>query len=130
MARNRTSFKPGHRGVGGRPKGALNRATLEIRALARSLVEDPAYLAALRRRLAEGKAGPLEPLLFAYAYGRPTERPAVPADTGRQVPGTRGGIPSPSELDLSREGREKLLGLVEGMRAYLNDAPPTASPAP
>jgi hypothetical protein len=59
MGRNKTSFRPGHRGLGGRPRGALNRTTLEIRALARGLVGDPAYLAALRRRLAAGKAGPL-----------------------------------------------------------------------
>jgi hypothetical protein len=130
MARNKTSFKPGHRGSGGRPKGARNRATLEIRALARSLVEDPTYLAALRHRLAAGKAGSLEPLLFAYAYGRPTERPADPAEASRQVSTNGGGIPSPPELDLSREGREKLLGLVEGVRAYLNDTPPTASSEP
>jgi hypothetical protein len=130
MARNKTSFKPGHRGVGGRPKGALNRATLEIRALARSLVEDPTYLAALRRRLAAGKAGSLEPLLFAYAYGRPTEPPKDPAEASRQVAGDGGGIPSRPEFDLSREGREKLLGLVEGMQAYLNDTPPRASPEP
>jgi hypothetical protein len=129
MARNKTSFKPGHRDVGGRPKGALNRATLEIRVLARSLVEDPGYLAALRRRLAAGKAGPLELLLFGYAYGRPTERPAGPVEVSRQVPSNGGGISTPPELDLSREGREKLLGLVEGVRAYLNDRPPTASPS-
>jgi hypothetical protein len=130
MARNETSFKPGHRGAGGRPKGSLNRATLEIRVLARSLVEDPAYLAALRRRLAAGKAGPLEPLLFAYAYGRPTERPGAPAETSRQVPDNAAAIPSRPDLDLSREGRERLLGLVEGVRAYLNDTPAAASPEP
>ena len=107
--------------------GSLNRATLEIRALARSLVEDPAYLAALRRRLVEGKAGPLEALLFAYAYGRPTERPAGPAERSRQVPSSGGDSLGP-ELDLSREGREKLFGLVEGLRAYLNDRPRPASP--
>ena len=126
MARSETSFKPGHRGVGGRPKGALNRTTLEIRALARSLVEDPEYLAALRRRLAAGKAGPLEPLLFAYAYGRPTERPT---EASRQVPSNGGGLSTPPDLDLSKEGREKLLSLVEGVRAFLND-PPTASSEP
>lgn len=128
MARNKTSFKPGHRGSGGRPKGARNRATLEIRALARSLVEDPTYLAALRHRLAAGKAGSLEPLLFAYAYGRPTERLAGPAEASRQVPSDGGGLPRPPEL--SREGREKLLSFLEGVQAYLNDTPPTVSPEP
>jgi hypothetical protein len=128
MARNQTSFRAGHRGVGGRPKGAVNRTTREIRALARSLVEDPAYLAALRRRLVAGKAGPLEPLLFAYAYGRPTERPAGAEEGSRQIPTDGGGIPSPPGLDLSRDGREKLLGLLEGVRAYLNSPAPTTSP--
>jgi hypothetical protein len=130
MARSKTSFKPGHRGAGGRPRGALNRTTIEIRALARGLVEDPAYLAALRRRLAAGKAGSLEPMLFAYAYGRPTERPAGPAEASRQVPTNGGVFPGPPEPDLSPAGRQKLLGLVEGVRAYLNETPPMASPEP
>jgi hypothetical protein len=124
MARSKTSFKPGHRGAGGRPKGALNRATIEIRALARGLVEDPAYLAALRRRLAAGKAGSLEPMLFAYAYGRPTERPAGPIESGRPVSTTRGESDTAPGFDLSKEGRERLLGLLQGVGAYLNDVPP------
>jgi hypothetical protein len=112
--------------VGG-PKGALNRATLEIRALARSLVEDPAYLAALRRRFVAGKAGPMEVLLFNHAYGRPSERPADPMDSSRPVSNTHRESDTAPGRDLSKEGREKLLGLVEGIGSYLNDDPPTAT---
>ena len=127
MARNKTSFKPGHRGSGGRPKGARNRATLEIRALARSLVQDPTYLAALRRRLAAGKAGPMEVLLFNYAYGRPSERPAGPMDSSRPVSNTRGESDTAPGRDLSKEGREKLLALVEGAQAHLEAVPTRAT---
>jgi hypothetical protein len=122
IGRSRTTFRKGHKGRGGRPKGALNRTTLEVRALARGLIEDPAYLAALRRRLLAGKAGQIEALLFGYAFGRPIERPAVPAEASRHVPLNGSGLSSPPELDLSKEGREKLLGLVEAVRAYLNES--------
>lgn len=62
---------------GGRPKGALGKATREIRTFAQSLLEDPAYVAALRVRLEKGTAGPIEPLLFAYGYGQPKQTLAL-----------------------------------------------------
>lgn len=60
-------------GSPGRPKGLPNKATLEIKALARNLLENPQYLEALTRRLQRGTAGAVEPLLFHYGYGRPVE---------------------------------------------------------
>ena len=45
---NHTAFHKGHRRVGGREKGTLNKVTLEIRLAARQIVEDPQYLATLR----------------------------------------------------------------------------------
>lgn len=49
-------------------------ATIEIRTLARYLLEHPRYQQSLRRRLLAGKAPQVEVLLFHYAYGRPVER--------------------------------------------------------
>jgi len=97
--------------------------------LARGLLEDPAYLAALRRRLLAGTAGPIEALLFFFNFARTTERPTVPAETSRHVPPNGNGPSTPPALDLSKEGREKLLGLVEAVRAYLNDSASTISPS-
>lgn len=50
-----------------------NKVTGEAKAAARRLVEDPDYLKTLRGRLITGMAGPMEALIWAYAYGRPTE---------------------------------------------------------
>ena len=123
MARSRTTFKRGHRGTGGRPRGARNRATLEVRALARDLVENPDYLTALRRRLVAGEAGPMETLLFRYAYGGPPEGPAAIANAS----GPRGDPDTAPGPALSKAGREKLLALVEGLRAHLDVDPPGAT---
>jgi hypothetical protein len=65
------------RGVSGNPRGRLrgapNKATQEVRALARRLVEDRDYQASVRQRLRAGEAGALEPLLWHYAYGKPKD---------------------------------------------------------
>ena len=57
----------------GRPKGRPNKVTLEVRESAMRLVTDPAYVASLKVRLEEGKAGAMEPTLWHYAYGKPKE---------------------------------------------------------
>lgn len=41
--------------------------------MATRLVEDPAYVEQLKRRLTSGKAPHMETLLFHYAYGKPKE---------------------------------------------------------
>ena len=51
-----------------------NKTTVEVRELARRLVEDPQYVDLLARRLKAGKAGPIEVVLWHYAYGKPNER--------------------------------------------------------
>jgi len=61
----------------GRPKGIPNKATVEIKQAARALLEDPAYVEALRARLQTGDAGPVESLLYHYAYGKPKETVAI-----------------------------------------------------
>ena len=57
----------------GRPKGTPNKVTVEVREAARRLIEDDVYVAALKVRLEEGKAGAMEPTLWHYAYGKPKE---------------------------------------------------------
>lgn len=64
--------KPGER-RGGRTAGTPNKATREIKAAARLMVEKPAYRAELEKRILEGKAPHMETLLFHYAYGKPKE---------------------------------------------------------
>jgi hypothetical protein len=61
------------RKTGGRQSGTPNKATSEIREAARLLLDDPEYRRSLRTRLISGKAGPIETLLFHYAYGKPKE---------------------------------------------------------
>ena len=55
----------------GRAKGARTHLTADVRAIARSLLDDPDYRAALHERLKAGTAGTMEVTLWAYAYGRP-----------------------------------------------------------
>lgn len=57
----------------GRPRGSTNKATSEIRAAARKLLEEPEYVKSLAQRLRAGKAPHMETLLHHYAYGRPRE---------------------------------------------------------
>lgn len=59
----------------GRRAGTPNAATVEVRNAAELLigVSHPEYLAALKERLVLGEAGSMEPLLWHYRYGRPTE---------------------------------------------------------
>lgn len=55
----------------GKPAGRQNNVQREVRHLARDLVSNPDYVAALRQCLIDGKAGDLEKTLWVYAYGEP-----------------------------------------------------------
>ena len=58
----------------GRPKGARNKATIEVQAAAAELVDDPIYRAKLARDLRTRKvAPPIEAMLWYYAKGKPKE---------------------------------------------------------
>ncbi len=58
----------------GRKPGVKNRTTMEIRELARDLLDDD-YFDALKFRLKTGTAAVgVETLIHHYAYGRPVER--------------------------------------------------------
>ena len=61
----------------GRPKGSLNQRTLEAKAIARGLLNDPIYRKNLEARLLAGEAGAMEPLLWHYAFGKPKEHVEV-----------------------------------------------------
>ena len=84
-SRNGTSLltnrrKPPNAGKG-RPKGATNLATREIRALSQALF-DAEYWTQTRRRLLSGHLAPaIEAKLLAYAYGEPTQTIDVPGLT-------------------------------------------------
>jgi len=55
MPRTRTTFKPGHKGMGGRPKGSRNRAKEDWRAAQRRAQEVGAICDALLAELAKPK---------------------------------------------------------------------------
>jgi hypothetical protein len=63
----------------GRPKGALNKATREIKDFARALLESDSYRESLRRRVESGRAPHMETLLHYYGYGKPKETVDTPA---------------------------------------------------
>ena len=57
----------------GRKRGVPNKKTLEVRAIARDLL-DEAYFDALKFRLKAGTAAPgVETLIHHYAFGKPKE---------------------------------------------------------
>ena len=66
-------FEKGKPKTGGRQPGQPNRVTLDIKAFARTVIEDPGYQAKLQRRLRDGRAPQLEVLLHYYAYGKPKQ---------------------------------------------------------
>jgi hypothetical protein len=73
-------FQQGKNKTGGRKPGTPNKATVEIKDLARSLLEDPLYLQNLKERLRSGKAQRIEELLYHYAYGKPMQDVEVSAE--------------------------------------------------
>ena len=61
-------------GSPGRPKGVPNKATKEVKELARRLVLEPEYQQKLRHRLLKGTLPPaVESLLWHYAFGKPKD---------------------------------------------------------
>lgn len=73
--------RPWPKGTSGNPRGKRrgpNHVTLEVKALARQLLEDETYRRAFVAALhARTLAPALEAMLWAYAYGRPTEHHVV-----------------------------------------------------
>lgn len=70
MARNTSGLR---RGGPGRPKGLQNKATRDIQAFSRGMLERPEYIASLQQRLDEGKAPHMETLFHHYGWGKPKD---------------------------------------------------------
>jgi hypothetical protein len=69
--------RPAERATGriGRPPGAPNKANGLAKHFAREIVESPEYRASLKSRAKSGTLPPqVETMLWAYAYGKPTEK--------------------------------------------------------
>jgi hypothetical protein len=64
-------FEKGRQKTGGRQPGTANKTTLMIKDLALGLVQDPQYLASLKKRMESGRSPQLEILMHYYAYGKP-----------------------------------------------------------
>lgn len=61
--------------TGGRAKGTPNKATVEVKAFCRGILESHDYRVALKRRVKAGELPPgMEQMLWAYAYGKPKEQ--------------------------------------------------------
>jgi hypothetical protein len=94
-------FTTGNPG-GGRPKGARNKATLEIKEFARNFLMSDRYRRILERRILAGTAPQMEVLLHHYAFGNPTDKYVEP------VP------PAPSKAHLmSRMTKEEIREMVD-----------------
>ena len=58
----------------GRPKGSANKVTREAKALCLELLSDQAYMERFRRAWRSRQLPPrLEELVWAYAFGKPTQ---------------------------------------------------------
>lgn len=77
--------KPPNAGKG-RIKGVPNKVTVEVRAAAQQIVENPTYRASLVERITAGTAPQMEQLLWHYAYGKPVERVALTDADGHNQP--------------------------------------------
>jgi hypothetical protein len=80
MARNTSGLRRG----GGRPKGAPNKATREIKEFGEQFFTSKEYRDSLRKRVLAGKAQAVEIHLMNLTYGKPKEQVEV-SDT-RRVP--------------------------------------------
>ena len=80
MGKNTSGLK---RGGPGRPRGTLNRVTVEVRAAAAALVDDPQYRQKLLHDMRKRRVLPaVETMLWYFAKGKPVERHeiATPGD--------------------------------------------------
>ena len=62
------------RKTGGRVAGTPNKATADVQARCRELIESPSYQTSFRTRFEAGTLAPaLETMAWHYAYGKPSE---------------------------------------------------------
>jgi hypothetical protein len=87
-------FTPGDPRAG-RPKGARNKATEDVKALALGLVEDPSYRAKLQADLRRRQVNPaVEAMLWHYAYGKPKDTIALEGEVDVNVTAARESLAS------------------------------------
>lgn len=58
---------------GGRPPGRLNDKTLQVQAFCKSVCEDQIYRDSILQRARTNNLGSMEPVIWAYAWGKPKE---------------------------------------------------------
>lgn len=103
-------------GSGGRPKGAVNQTTRSIQLFCRSVMEDPQYRETVLQRARTGTLGAMEPVILAYAYGKPKE--SIDLRFG------------PIEEDLSLLSVEELAQRAADLVAQLDEAKALAEALP
>jgi hypothetical protein len=99
------------RGGPGRPRGTLNKVTVEVRAAASALVDDPVYRQKLLHDMRKRRVLPaVETMLWHYAKGKPVERHEI------TTPG-----------DFSKLSDDELIAQFEAMARSLRaePSPPT-----
>lgn len=105
---------------GGRPKGRLNDKTLAVQSFCRSVCEDEAYRESILQRARTNTLGSMEPVIWAYGYGRPKD--SLDVRFGRL-----------GEEDLSELSMEELTARAEAVLAQAREAADIArqlGPAP
>ena len=109
----RTAWPKGVSGnPAGKPRGCKDWRTAEVGELARRLVLDEVYQRNVLARLRDGTAGHLEPLLWAYAFGKPHER-----------------VDLHVERDDAGDWTQALTAKLHAIAAHHDDAePPTTTP--
>jgi hypothetical protein len=114
-----TNGNPG----GGRPKGAQNKATMEIKEFARNFLMSDRYRRTLERRILAGTAPQIEVLLHHYAFGKPTDKYVEPAPPARSEANPM--------LRMTKEEIREMVDLARRMRVIQQAAAarPAASPA-
>jgi hypothetical protein len=115
-------FTKGNPG-GGRPKGAQNKATREIKEFARNFLMSDKYRRTLERRILAGTAPQMEVLLHHYAFGKPTDKYVEPAPPAR---------PEAEPMSrMTKEEASEIYGLLTRIRELRQAAAarPAAPPA-
>ena len=69
----------------GRPKGAVNKATADVREFAQKFIDDADYRQSLRRRVLSGKAPHMEQLIWHYRYGKPPDKVQMTGEDGAPI---------------------------------------------
>jgi hypothetical protein len=83
----------------GRPKGVPNKAARDIKEMARGLLSGEEYQRNLVRRLNRGTAGPVETLLYQYAFGKPKDTVELSGPDGGPLQAIAWRIIDPTNRD-------------------------------